>query len=51
MQKIDSKKPGEAKTISIRITADQLKFLKSKGTASEVIRGLIEKEMKERCLG
>ena len=45
MQKLDSKQLGNSKMIGVRVSNDQLAFIKSKGKHSEFVRELIQKEM------
>jgi len=47
MQKLESSKEGNSKTCGVRLTQEQIKFIKSQGNLSEYIRNLIDKEMKE----
>lgn len=45
MQKLDPMKLGNSKMIGVRVSNEQLAFIKSKGKHSEFVRMLIQREM------
>jgi len=45
MQKLDHRQDGNSKMIGVRVSDEQLEFIKSKGKHSEFVRELIQREM------